>query len=139
MDTDIESALDRIIESGIRKLGIPKLEAAPAQEVVALEVNAHVLDAGLLGDLVRQGVTELQLLEAEEGAVAHPPSAHCGVVVVGICAVAGPEGVDIAVVLTPVAVGIGLKQLGIVHERSRTGDIFRRIVVRGRIGCPKEP
>ena len=41
MSADVERALDRIVETGTGQLGIPELEAAPAEEIVALQINAE--------------------------------------------------------------------------------------------------
>ena len=42
--TDVESPLDRVVESLSGELRIPEFELAPAQEVVALEVDAEIVD-----------------------------------------------------------------------------------------------
>ena len=78
---------------------------------------------GLLGPFIRQGVTQLQLFKPEECAIAHPPGTGSGIILIRIRTVTGPQGIDITVVLAPMAVRIGFQQLGVVIERSRTGRI----------------
>ena len=77
METDIKSPLNRIVEPRTCKFGVPQLEPAPAKQIVTLEINAEILHSLTLQPLERKGVTKLKLLETQEGAVAHPPSAHC--------------------------------------------------------------